>query len=484
MEKDSSSVGRFYITTPIYYVNDKPHIGHAYTTIAADVLARWRFGQGEDVTFSTGVDENAQKTVDAAAKHKEEIHAYTDRMAEIWESTWRKLGISYTDFIRTTEPRHAVVVTDFWKRLEAAGDIYKDKYEGLYCVGCETFYKEEELTSDGLCPIHKTKPEFVSEENYYFALSKYRQPLLDFYAAHEEFVAPANRFKEVKSFVERGLEDVSFSREKKTWGIPVPDDPNQVIYVWADALVNYITVVGGIEGWEQHPADIHLIAKDIARFHSILWPAMLMSAGLPIPGQVVTHGFLTINNTKISKSLGNVIDPLDMADRYGIDALRYFLLREVPFGEDGDFSEVKMKERYNSDLANGLGNFAARILALAEKEELRSAQLDPTFDFEIQKMRQTVFLKTKEFKFHEALAAVWAAIAFGDRYLNAEAVWAIKDGEARRTKLFNLISLLDNVAAVLLPYLPGASRKITAAVAWDGDVLHAKRSEPLFPRIS
>ena len=252
---------KFYITTPIYYINDKPHIGHAYTTIAADVLARWRFGQGEDVTFSTGVDENAQKTVDAAAKHGEEIHAYTDRMAEIWESTWQKLGISYTDFIRTTEPRHAAVVADFWKRMEAAGDIYKGKYEGLYCVGCETFYKEEELTPDGLCPIHKTKPEFVSEENYYFALSKYQQPLLDFYAAHEEFVAPANRFNEVKSFVERGLEDVSFSREKKTWGIPVPDDPEQVIYVWADALVNYITVVGGIEGWEQHPADVHMIGE-------------------------------------------------------------------------------------------------------------------------------------------------------------------------------------------------------------------------------
>ena len=482
MEKDSSSVGRFYITTPIYYVNDKPHIGHAYTTIAADVLARWRFGQDEDVTFSTGVDENAQKTVDAAAKHNEEIHAYTDRMAEIWESTWGKLGISYTDFIRTTEPRHAAVVADFWKRMEAAGDIYKDRYEGLYCVGCETFYKEDELTPDGLCPIHKTKPEFVSEENYYFALSKYREPLLEFYAAHEEFVAPANRFNEVKSFVERGLEDVSFSREKKAWGIPVPDDPEQVIYVWADALVNYITVVGGIEGWEQHPADIHMIAKDIARFHSILWPAMLMSAGLPLPGQVVTHGFLTINNTKISKSLGNVIDPLDVVAHYGNDALRYFLLRELPFGEDGDFSETKMKERYNSDLANGLGNFAARILALAEKEELKSAPLDPAFDLEIQKMRQAVYAKTKEYKFHDALAATWAAIAFGDWYLNREAVWSIKDDAERRTKLFNLTSLLDNVAATLLPYLPDSSRKITAALQWDGDILRAKRIEPLFPR--
>jgi len=474
---------RFYITTPIYYINDKPHIGHAYTTIAADVLARWRFGQGEDVIFSTGVDENAQKTVDAAAKHNEEIHAYTDRMAGIWESTWSKLGISYTDFIRTTEPRHAAVVVDFWKRMEAAGDIYKGKYEGLYCKGHEAFLNEDELTPDGLCPDHKTRPEFVSEENYYFALSKYQQPLLDFYAAHEEFVAPANRFHEIKSFVERGLEDISFSRENKPWGIPVPDDPQQVIYVWADALVNYITVVGGIEGWEQHPADIHMMAKEITRFHAIIWPAMLMSAGLPLPGQIVVHGFFTIGGVKISKSLGNVIDPLDMADRYGVDALRYFLLREIPFGEDGDFSEVKLKDRYNSDLANGLGNFAARILALAEKEELKSAPLDPTFDLEIKKMRTTVFAKTKEYRFHEALAAVWSAISFGDKYLNNEAVWAIKDDGERRKKLFNLISLLDNVAATLLPFMPESSKKITAALQWEGDVLRAKRIEPLFPRV-
>jgi methionyl-tRNA synthetase len=475
---------KYYITTPIYYINDKPHIGHAYATIIADVLARWRQGQGEDVIFSTGIDENAQKTVDAAAKQGEEIHAYTDRMAGIWESTWTKLGISNTDFIRTTEPRHAAVVTDFWRRLEAAGDIYKGTYEGLYCRGHEAFLKEDELTPDGLCPDHRTKPEWVSEENYYFALSKYQKPLLDFYAAHEDFVAPANRFNEAKSFVERGLEDVSFSREKKPWGIPVPDDPEQVIYVWADALVNYITVLGGIEGWEQHPADVHVLGKEIMRFHAILWPAMLMSAGLPLPGQIVAHGFFTINGTKISKTLGNVIDPLDIVARYNVDALRYFLLRELPFGEDGDFSETKMKERYNSDLANGLGNFAARILALAEKEELKSVPLDSAFDFEIQKMQQTVFAKTKDFKFHDALAAVWAAIAFGDKYLNNEAVWAIKDGAARRTKLFYLVSLLDNVAAVLAPYLPESSRKITAAMHWEGDVLRAKRIEPLFPRVS
>ncbi len=484
MKKDSSSGGRFYITTPIYYVNDKPHIGHAYTTIVSDVLARWRAGQGENVIFSTGVDENGQKIVDAAAKHGEEVGAYTDRMAKIWELTWQKLGISYTDFIRTTEDRHIIVVNELWKRMEAAGDIYKGNYEGLYCKGHEAFLGEDELTPDGLCPDHQTKPELVSEENYYFALSKYQQPLLDFYAAHEDFVAPANRFNEVKSFVERGLEDVSFSREKKAWGIPVPDDPEQVIYVWADALVNYITVLGGVDEWESHPADIHMIGKDILRFHAIIWPAMLMSAGLPLPGQVVTGGFFTVDGVKISKTIGNIIDPLALSARYGNDALRYFLLREIPFGEDGDFSEAKMKERYNGDLANGLGNFAARILALAEKEELQSEPLNSAFDSAIQKLRQAVFAKTKEFKFHDALAAIWAAIAFGDKYLNDEAVWAIKDAAARRTKLFNLVSLLGNIAAVLLPYLPEASRKITAALRWDGKILHAKRMEPLFPRIS
>jgi methionyl-tRNA synthetase len=367
--------------------------------------------------------------------------------------------------------------------MEAAGDIYKDKYEGLYCVGCETFYKEEELTPDGLCPIHKTEPEWVSEENYYFAFSKYQQPLLDFYAAHDEFIAPANRFNEIKSFVERGLEDVSFSREKKAWGIPVPDDPNQVIYVWADALVNYITVVGGIEGWEQHPADIHLVGKELNRFHSALWPAMLMSAGLPLPGQIAVNGFLTLDGAKISKSLGNVIDPLDLAAQYGNDAVRYFLLREVPYGADGDFSAAKMKERYNSDLANGLGNFAARVLALAEKEELHAMPLDGVFQGEIDAMKEAVFAKIKDYKFHDALVLVWTTIAYGDKYLNDNAIWAIKDEAERRAKLFNLVSLLDNVAAVLLPFLPESSRKITAAVQWDGDVLHAKRIEPLFPRV-
>ncbi len=478
--------GRFYITTPIYYVNDKPHIGHAYTTIAADTLARWREARGEDVLFLTGTDENSQKTVEAAKKSGEEIHRYTDRLAELWQSTWVKLGISNTDFIRTTEERHIATVKDFWGRLEAAGDLYKDRYEGLYCKGHEAFIKEDELVN-GLCPEHKTKPELVSEENYFFRLSKYQAQLLDFYATHEDFVAPANRFNEVKSFVERGLEDVSFSRELKPdaepWGIPVPKDPGQAIYVWADALVNYISAVG-IEGWEEHPADIHAVGKDILRFHAVIWPAMLMSAGLPLPGQVIANGFITANGVKMSKSLGNGVDPLDLAARYGVDATRYFLLREIPYGEDGDFSEEKMKERYNADLANGLGNFAARVSTLAEKEMLKNSEMDVDFKKTIADMDRAVREKLGAFKFNEALAAIWSAISFGDRYVNEKKVWEIKNPGERSRALFNLVSLLESVAATLASFMPETSKKITAAIERNGDEIKVKKIEALFPRIS
>jgi methionyl-tRNA synthetase len=488
---ESGSNGTFYITTPIYYVNDKPHIGHAYTTIVADMLARWRAARGEHVIFLTGVDENSQKTVNAAKKSGEEIHAYTDRLAEVWSTTWTKLGISNTDFIRTTEERHVATVRDFWGRLDAAGDLYLGKYEGLYCTGHEAFLKEDELTPDGLCPEHKTKPELVSEQNYYFALSRYQQKLLDFYAANPDFVAPANRFHEVRSFVEQGLEDVSFSRELKdgreAWGIPVPNDPTQVIYVWADALVNYISEVG-MEGWEEHPADVHVMAKDITRFHAVIWPAMLMSAGLPLPGQILAHGYFTNDGAKMSKTIGNVVDPLVVAEKFGNDALRYFVLREIPFGEDGDFSEAKMKERFNGDLANGLGNFAARVLTLAEKEGVmplgaRGPKLDVEFEKTIADMRRAVNEKVREHKFSDALAAIWYAIAFGDKYVNGQKIWEIKDKKKRTQALVNLVVLLDHVAAELAPFLPETSQKITGSISWKDDALVAKKPATLFPRV-
>ncbi len=475
------SNGEFYITTPIYYINGVPHIGSAYTTIVADVLARWREARGEMVTFLTGTDEFSQKTLDAAKKNNEEVKDYTDRMAEAWMKAWATLGISNTDFIRTTEERHIETVKDIWGRLDAAGDIYKGEYQGLYCKGHEAFMKEDELTPDGLCPEHKTKPELVTEENYFFRLSNYQKQLLEYYDTHSEFVAPAHRFNEVRSFVENGLEDISFSREKKEWGIPVPNDPGQVIYVWADALVNYISAIG-VEKWEEHPADIHTVGKDIVRFHAVIWPAMLLSAGLPLPGQIVANGFLTVDGTKISKSLGNAINPLDLAARYGNDGLRYFLLRELSYGDDGDFSEEKMKERYNADLANGLGNFAARVLTLAEKEALATNPHDAEFSAIIDTMQRAVYQKLGEFKFSDALAAIWSAISFGDRYVNEKKVWEIKNDAARAAAIGNLVSLLEAVARELVPFLPETAQKITAAIVHDGNTLKIKKPDILFPR--
>jgi methionyl-tRNA synthetase len=476
----------FYITTPIYYVNDKPHIGHAYSTIVADTLARWREARGEHVVFSTGVDENSQKTVDAAKKNDEEIHAYVDRLANVWASTWSKLGISNTDFIRTTEERHIETVNDIWGRMEAAGDIYKGQYEGLYCKGHEAFMKEDELTPDGLCPEHKVAPELVTEENYFFKLSNYQQRLLEFYDAHGEFVAPAHRFNEVRAFVENGLEDISFSREKKEWGIPVPNDPNQVIYVWADALVNYITAVG-VEGWEEHPADVHVMAKDIVRFHAVIWPAMLMSAGLPLPGQVISTGFLTVDGVKMSKSLSNGVDPLELAARYGNDAVRYFLLREVSFGDDGDFSEAKMKERYNADLANGLGNFAARVLTLAEKEgELDLTNFGQKFDIAnfTSLIKNNVFKSLNNYRFNDALTSIWNLLSLGDKYVNDNKIWMESiETLTRRQSITSMVFLLNDVAEMLIPFMPETAKKISNSIEIENNKLHVKKPDILFPRI-
>jgi methionyl-tRNA synthetase len=478
------SNGEFYITTPIYYINGKPHIGNAYTTIVADTLARWRESRGEYVTFLTGTDEFSQKTLEAAKKNEEEVVAYTDRLAEVWMNVWSKLGVSNTDFIRTTEERHIETVKDIWGRMEAAGDIYKGQYQGLYCKGHEAFMKEDELTPDGLCPDHKIAPEHVTEENYFFRLSNYQKQLLEFYETHSEFVAPVHRFKEVISFVENGLEDISFSREKKEWGIPVPNDPEQVIYVWADALVNYISAIG-VEKWEEHPADIHAVGKDILRFHAVIWPAMLLSAGLPMPGQVITNGFLTVDGTKMGKSLGNVIDPLELADpaRYGNDGLRYFLLREISFGDDGDFSEKKIKERYNADLANGLGNFAARVLTLAASEKLKEGKIGAEFIETIDEMKKVVYEKLTAYKFSEALAVIWSAISFGDRYVNEKKVWEIKTEKERVKALLNLVTLLEAVAHELIPFLPTTSKKILAVIVREDGVIKTQKPEILFPRI-
>ncbi|MFI5240583.1 MAG: methionine--tRNA ligase, partial [Candidatus Saccharimonadia bacterium] len=356
-------MSKYFITTPIYYINDKPHIGHTYSTTVADVLARFHRQHGDEVMFSTGTDENSQKTVQAAEKlGTTDIAAYAGGMATMWENTWKDLSISFDRFIRTTEEAHKKAVYEFIKRVDAAGDIYKGIYEGLYCVGHEAFLNAEELV-DGLCPDHKTKPEHVKEENYFFRLSKYQQALLDHIKANPAFIVPETRKNEVVSFISSGLKDISISRKTKKWGIAWPDDHEQAVYVWFDALINYLTVAGfpakNYEHW--WPADVHVVGKDIIKFHATIWPAMLMSAGIKIPERVVAHGFFTINGTKISKSLGNAIDPVELAGSYGNDALRYYLLKEIPFGADGDFNRQRFENLYTSELANDLGNLVQRV---------------------------------------------------------------------------------------------------------------------------
>jgi len=473
---------KFYITTPIYYVNDKPHIGHAYTTIVADTLARWRASLSEDVTFLTGVDENSQKTVDAAKKNNEEIHAYTDRMAGVWSDAWVKLGISNTDFIRTTEERHLEVVNDFWGRLEAADDLYRGRYEGLYCKGHEAFMKEDELV-DGLCPDHKVAPEFVSEENYFFRLSKYQKQLLEFYDANPDFVAPAHRFNEVRSFVERGLEDVSFSREKRAWGIPVPKDPNQVIYVWADALVNYISAVG-MEAWEDHPADIHVMAKDIARFHAIIWPAMLMGyGGLNLPYDVPANEFLTVENQKGSKSHNWAVWITDYLASYDPDPLRFILSINMPETSDTDFSWREFVRRNNDELVATYGNLAHRVLTLTYRNfdgkvpaPVNLDETDRLMAASCKEVFEEVDDSLYRCQFKQALNKAMALAHEANRYLDGKAPWkAIKtDRQAAANSLYTAIGAISALKTMLYPFLPFSSQKLHEYLGFEGKIENSK----------
>lgn len=463
-------------------MNDKPHVGHAYATIIADVLARFHRRIHENVVFTTGTDEHSQKTIEAAQRSHEDVVSYTNRLADQWRTTWHTLGISHTDFIRTSQQRHIDTVYAIWDRVNARGDIYKGTYTGLYCSGCESFKKESDLI-DGVCPDHKRVPEQITEENYFFSLSRYREQLLAFYADHPDFVIPQHRYREIISFVENGLEDISISREGKQWGIPVHGDPDHVVYVWFDALINYISLVG-VDGWINHPADIQVMGKDILRFHAVIWPAMLLSAGLPLPRQLLATGFFTNDGQKISKSLGNAIDPLELTSRYGRDALRYFLLRELAFGEDGDFSNEKFHNRYHSDLANGLGNFTARVLAMAYKiHPIPFADVDPLFAQAIHVARETVASSCSRARFHDALFGIWELIGFGDRYINTHKPWE-NGGDV--FSITQLVLVLEALGDILSPFLPDTAAAIQSAIVRDASngVFTITPLPVLFPRIS
>lgn len=459
-------MSKFYVTTPIYYINDKPHIGHAYSTFAADVLARYRRQKGDTVVFSAGVDENSQKTVQAAEAAGQDLATYTKAMSDIWEGTWKNAGVSNDAFIRTTSPEHQVAVYDFIKKVQDKGDIYSGTYEGYYCVGCEEFKKEEELLEGGLCPIHKKKADFIKEDNYFFKLSKYQDALLSHIKEHPEFIQPESRRNEVVAFIERGLRDFSVSRATQKWGIKWPGDDHQVVYVWFDALLNYLTVAGYPKETYQDtwPADIQIVGKDIIKFHCVYWPAMLMSAGVALPKAVFAHGFFTIDGQKISKSLGNAIDPIELAGSYGIDALRYYLLSEFPFGSDGEFSRERFEAVYNADLANDLGNLVQRVAVMIAKYQKNIIGDLPPHSHDIRPYEDAM----NELRFDRALAEIWLLIRGLNQLIEEEKPWELGPGGKREDAvhlgevLHHAVSDLAQIATLLMPFMPTTAGKIAA----------------------
>ena len=443
---------KIFISTAIPYVNARPHIGHALELVEADVLARFYREQGNEVLFLTGTDENSLKNVQAAEKVGEEVAKFVKRHADVFFDLTKKLNISNDDFIRTAEDkRHIEGAQNLWRLTEK--DIYKKDYTGLYCVGCEEFVRESDLVN-GECSEHPgQKPEEVHEENYFFALSKYEDKINKLIDKEEIKIVPEARKNEILNFIKTGLQDFSISRSReraKNWGIEVPGDSSQIMYVWFDALSNYINGYG-LDDWQKADKVIHVIGKGINRFHSVYWIGMLLSAGIRIPDEVLIHGYITVDGQKISKSLGNTVDPFLLIEKYGREAVRYYLLREIPSSGDGDYSEEKFIARYNGDLANGLGNFASRVLTLAKKYE--------AFDL-IEVSKIDVASLIYEFKLNEALVVIWKVLAEGDKYINDEKPW--ESGDVKT--ISKAVSILKEVALTLKPFLPEASELILEAI--------------------
>ncbi|MBI2633971.1 MAG: methionine--tRNA ligase [Parcubacteria group bacterium] len=497
---------KFYITTAIPYVNAPPHIGHALDFLHADVVARHERLQGKEVFFLTGTDDNGLKNYQTALKLGKNPQEFVDENSAIFRDFLHKLNISNDDFIRTTDrDRHWPTAQKVWRQLLASDDLYRKTYKGFYCVPHESFHPESEL-ANGECPDYPGRPlEIVEEENYFFRLSKYAEDLKRVISSGEFQIFPESKKNEMLSLIEQGLEDISFSRlrERVAWGIPVPDDPEQVIYVWCDALTNYLSGVeyaqAGAKFQKFWPPDLQVVGKDIARFHALIWPAMLLSAKLPLPKALLVHGFITSRGQKMSKSIGNVVDPFLYLEKYGAEPLRYFLLREIPATEDGDFTEARFLERYNSDLANGLGNLTSRILTLGEKYqreiELKTNDLEEDIQANLSRYEDAL----SRYQFHEVLSLTWQLISRLDSYLNEKEPWKLLGLVDREEGIIDAVGHILSSATITLasiswmiePFLPETSKEISRALQLDGvkkedwlsRKVELKKIEPLFPRI-
>ncbi len=475
--------GTFYITTPIYYPNDIPHIGHAYTTVACDVLARWHRLNGEEVFFLTGTDEHGRKIEQAAEKNKKKTMDFVNELIPKFKDAWQKLNIGYSRFIRTTEPEHYAVVREMLKRSFDNGDIYLGKYEGNYCTGCEAYYTEKEL-DEGCCRIHKTKAELISEETYFFRLSAYREKLLELYDRVPDFIMPHTRMNEIKNRLKEDVHDLSISRTSFSWGIPLPFDAKHVTYVWFDALANYLTGVDYPgENYKKFWPAVHLVGKDILWFHSVIWPAMLMSAGIETPRKVFAHGWWTFDKEKISKSRGKVINIDELIAIAGVDAARYFLMRETTFGQDGDFSSEALLKRRDSDLANELGNLVSRTLTMCEKYCGGMVPVTGTLDDEdkavISKAKEVcskVKSEMEAFNLSAALNTIWELVKLLNQYVDKTAPWVLaKEGKTDKiNSVFSVLTEAIRITGVLVyPFIPATSEKIIEQLGIDGKGMFA-----------
>ncbi|MBN2203144.1 MAG: methionine--tRNA ligase [Candidatus Aenigmarchaeota archaeon] len=456
-------MNKFYVTTAIDYVNAAPHIGHAYQKIVADVLARWNKVLGKKVFFLTGTDEHGKKIAESAQKNNKTPKEFVDEISQKFVTSWQALNLDFDRFIRTTDEDHKKTVLEFVKKIEESGDIYKGKYSGWYCVGCERYYTETEMP-DKVCPFHKKPLEEVSEDAYFFRLSKYQDFLLGLYEKNPEFILPVERKNEMVNRVKEGLQDLCITRASLDWGIPFPLDKSHVIYVWFDALINYYTAINSDDKKIFWPADVHLLGKDNGWFHAIIWPAMLKSVGIEMPKNVFIHGFLTFNGNKISKSLGNVISPLVLADKYGADPIRYYCLRQIPFGEDGDFSEEALVNRHNSELADTLGNLVNRVIVLTEKN-FDGLVPQKGEDDNLSKLALETVEKTRKaldnFQFNVALNDIFYFLGEANKYINDNEIWAIKDKEKLGNMMYNLLEAIRFSSILLYPFIPETSEKIT-----------------------